>query len=49
LIDTACIRFKLAIEISDSSFCPSHPRRELVFFNQTFGEADEITRGGQRT
>jgi hypothetical protein len=33
------IPFKLAIEIRDSSFCPSHPRRELVFFNQTFGEA----------
>jgi hypothetical protein len=27
--------FKLAIEIRDSSFCPSHPRRELVFFDQT--------------
>jgi hypothetical protein len=31
--------FKLAIEIRDSSFCPSHPRRELVFFNQPVGEA----------
>jgi hypothetical protein len=25
------IPFKLASEIRDSSFCPSHPRRELVF------------------
>jgi hypothetical protein len=36
LIDIAASLFNLAIEMRDSSFCPSHPRRELLFFNQTF-------------
>ena len=39
LIDIACTRSNFGIKISDSSLGPSHPRRELVFVNQTSGEA----------
>jgi hypothetical protein len=39
LIDIACVSLDLGVEISDPTLGSTHPRRELVFLNQSIGEA----------
>ncbi len=37
-IDIACVILYLCVELSDAALGSSHPRCELIFFNQTFCE-----------